>query len=202
MTDSLDLEIAEWMSDHRSAAVTRVCRLLEDVGESTEFFVVLAVAGLAAVAILKLWSDLPCLAAALFVTVAVSGTMKGRIDRPRPPADLALTTLHGAAMPSSHAVITSSVLIAVVMIPPWTSRRARLLVMVAGAVGCFAAGAAMVYLGGHWLSDVLVGWALGIVLTGGTMLLCRRLPLPGGRKVRGTMPYAPHRPPPVRDDDG
>lgn len=169
------------MADHRSGTVTRVCRFLEHLGESPAFVVVPAVAGLIVVVLFKLWWELPRLAAALFVTVAVTGTMKHRIDRPRPPADLALTVIHGPGMPSSHAVLTSSFLIAVVMIPPWTSRRARLVVTLLGAVGCVVVGAAMIYLGGHWLSDVLVGWALGLVLTGGVVWLWQRCGLPGAR---------------------
>ena len=46
-----------------------------------------------------------------------------------------------------------------------------------GAVGCVVAGVAMIYLGGHWLSDVLVGWALGVGITAGMMLLLKRVRL-------------------------
>ena len=182
MSGSVDLELARWIADHRSSPLTRVCQALEHVGESPALFVVPVVATLAAFVALNLWSELPRLAVAMVVTVAVTGTMKERLGRPRPPADLALTTLHGPAMPSSHAVLTSSILVVVLMLWPWTSRRARLVVAIAGTAGCLLIGAAMIYLGGHWLSDVLVGWALGAVLTGGTMLLWTRIGLPGGRR--------------------
>lgn len=182
MSDSLDLELARWVADNRSAPLTRVCQALEHVGESPALFVVPVMATLAAFAALKLWSELPRLVVAMFVTVAVTGTMKERLGRPRPPADLAVSTLHGPAMPSSHAVLTASILVVVVMLWPWTSGRARLVVAVAGAAGCLVIGTAMIYLGGHWLSDVLVGWTLGAVLTGGTMLLWTRLGLPGARR--------------------
>jgi membrane-associated phospholipid phosphatase len=61
------------------------------------------------------------------------------------------------------------------MAPWWRSRALHRLAAAAGIVGCLAVGAAMVYLGGHWLSDVLVGWALGAGVSAAVMLLSRRV---------------------------
>lgn len=182
MTGSVDLEVAQWMADHRSAPVTRVCRFLEHLGESPLFFLALALVGLAVVAVLRLWSGLPAVLAALLVTVVLTGPLKELFDRPRPPPELALTALSEPAMPSSHAILTSSIVVAVVMASWWTSPTARRVFAVLGALGCVVAAAAMIYLGGHWLTDVLVGWALGIGLTAATMWLWQRWGLPGARK--------------------
>ncbi len=181
MHASVDVEVARWCADHRYTVLTKVCRVLEDVGESTAFLVALVVVGLVVLVVRRMWLDLPPVAFAFLAMVIVNGNLKHRIDRPRPPADLALTTLHGASMPSSHAVLTSSILVAVLMVPQWTSDTARRTVGALGAIGCLVTGAAMVYLGGHWLSDVLVGWALGIGLVGGILLLWRRIGVPMGK---------------------
>lgn len=178
---SVDLEVAEWMADHRNDTVTRVSRFLEDLGLSPLFFLVVAMVGLVVVAVLRLWSYLPAVATSLIVTAVVTSPLKELFDRPRPPAELALTTLYEPAMPSSHAILTSSIVVAIVMAPWWTSRAARLTVAVLGALGCVVVAATMIYLGGHWLTDVLVGWALGIVLTGSIMWLWQRWGLPGAR---------------------
>jgi undecaprenyl-diphosphatase len=42
------------------------------------------------------------------------------------------------------------------------SRRARTSVLVAGAVFVVAMGLSRVFLGHHWLTDVMVGWTLGL----------------------------------------
>ncbi|VXC37046.1 phosphatase PAP2 family protein [Aeromicrobium sp. 9AM] len=181
MRASVDVEVARWCADHRITVLTKICRVLEDVGESTVFLAALVVVGLLVLVVRRMWLDLPSVGFAFLAMVIVNGNLKHRIDRPRPPADLALTTLHGSAMPSSHAVLTSSILVAILMVPQWTSTSARRTVGLTGAAGCIVTGAAMVYLGGHWLTDVLVGWAVGIVMIGGTLLLWRRIGLPTGK---------------------
>jgi len=181
MRASVDLEVARWCADHRYPVLTDASRWLEDVGESTAFFVALGAAGLIVLVARRMWLDLLPVLVAFLTMVVVNGNLKDRIDRPRPPADLTLTTVHGSSMPSSHAVLTSAILVAVLLVPRWTSERARWTVGVFGALACLVSGAAMVYLGGHWLSDVLVGWALGAVLVGGILLLWQRVGLPMGK---------------------
>jgi undecaprenyl-diphosphatase len=114
------------------------------------------------------------LAVVLAVVTLATAWLKPVIDRPRPPADLALTEATGSAMPSSHAIVTSAIVVAVVMSDWWASERLRRVVLVAGIAGCLVVGAAMVYLGVHWLTDVLVGWAIGVGLTWALMRLTTR----------------------------
>ncbi|NRQ48618.1 phosphatase PAP2 family protein [Aeromicrobium stalagmiti] len=180
--DAVDLEIARWVADHRTVPLTRVCRFLEDLGTSWIFFAVAALVGLVVVARLRVWASLPSVIGSMLVTVVVTGPLKEVFDRPRPPADLAITSLAQSSMPSSHAVITSAATIAVVLAPWWTSIAWRRVVAALGVVGCVVSAAAMIYLGGHWLTDVLVGWLLGGAITGGVMIAWRRLSLPGARR--------------------
>ncbi len=168
-------KVAEWLEKH--PAVTEVFNFLELLGTSWEFFAVVAVAGLALIARWQLWTGLPRVVLAMSCTFAATSPLKPLIDRPRPSGDLTVTVLAGPSMPSSHAILTTTVVVAVLLAPWWTSRRLRLLAGVAGATGCLVAGVAMVYLGGHWLSDVVVGWALGVGITAIGMLAFKRLGL-------------------------
>jgi len=174
MRGSVDIEVARWCAEHRSSTATDVFQLLEDVGESLWFFVACGIVAVALVLLLRIRSGLLRAVIAVSVTLSVTGPLKSWIDRPRPPYDLAITHLSGPAMPSSHAIFTSTLVVAVVMGPWWTSRRLQVAAAVLGAVGCVVAAVAMIYLGGHWLSDVLVGWALGVGITAGMMLLLKR----------------------------
>jgi membrane-associated phospholipid phosphatase len=158
---SVDVELARWLSEHRSDPVTTVCRHLEDLGTSGTFFLVVGVVFLVVVAVLRLWRHLPRVLIAVYISVVVCGQLKPLIDRPRPAAPLALAMLEGPAMPSSHAMFTSSVVAAVLLAQWWASTRLHHIAMLVGVAGCVASGSAMIYLGGHWLSDVLVGWVLG-----------------------------------------
>jgi membrane-associated phospholipid phosphatase len=175
MRGSVDVEVARWCAEHRTDLMTDVFRVLQDVGESPLFFVGAGIVAVALALVLRLRTGLLRVIVALSVTLTVTGPLKSWIDRPRPPYDLAITHLSGPAMPSSHAIFTSAAVVVVVMAPWWTSRHLRVAAAVVGGVGCLLAGVAMIYLGGHWLSDVLVGWALGVGITAGSMLLLRRI---------------------------
>lgn len=167
----LDLELARWVEDHRFGPVTEICQAMEVVGESVLSFVLAGVLGLLVVARLRLWWGLPRILLAIGIVVAVGGNMKERIGRARPPAELAVSYLPGPGMPSSHAYVTSVVVAAVLLTPWWTSTRLHRLAIVIGVAGCLLTGAAMIYLGGHWLTDVIVGWAVGA----GTAVLVTRI---------------------------
>jgi undecaprenyl-diphosphatase len=135
-----------------------------DAGNSPKL---LAAAGLTALAFV-LWRRWyrPSLAAlaALCAGAVAADLLKMVFDRPRPPPDLSIVSLSGSAFPSTHAAATSAVAAAILISVAWRSRTLRFSVgaVLAGLVGFV--GACMVYLGGHWPSDVLVGWAIGIVL--------------------------------------
>ena len=162
MSHSLDLELARWVAEHRAAPLTEIFQHMETVGESLISYVVVLVIGLLVVARLRLWWGLPRIILAIAIVVVIGGNMKERIGRPRPPADLAVSYLSGPGMPSSHAYVTSVVVAAVLLTPWWTSARLHRLAAVLGIAGCVLTGVAMIYLGGHWLTDVLVGWAVGV----------------------------------------
>jgi undecaprenyl-diphosphatase len=91
--------------------------------------------------------------AAVYVAIAVVGAallsagLKRAFERPRP--DL---------VPHGQHVYTSSWLVASRFVP---RRRLKALLLVAAALVTAAVGASGVYLGVHWPSDVLAGWAVG-----------------------------------------
>ena len=180
--DGFDLEIARWMADHRSEPVTQVARALEDLGTNHGVFTLVALAVLLVVGILRLWWGLLSVFLAWFAALVVMAPLKDVFDRPRPPADLAITTLGSSSFPSTHAIITSAAVVAVLMARWWTSPRMHRIAAWLGAILVVGSGAAMVYLGGHWTTDVLAGWFIGVTVSGGFMLLWRRLPLPGGNR--------------------
>lgn len=92
---------------------------------------------------------------------ALAEVAKDLIERPRPPHDLSIVSTSGFSMPSSIGAMTAAAATPVILIGiRMANRRGRLLVCVlVGVTG--VVGVSMVYLGAHWLSDVLAGWALG-----------------------------------------
>jgi undecaprenyl-diphosphatase len=107
--------------------------------------------------------------AALFVLVAVGGGMllshllKIGFDRPRPDLVPHGAMVYTASFPSGHstmaavAYLTLGALLARVQ----PRRRLKLYLMGLAVLLTVAVGASRVYLGVHWPTDVLAGWALG-----------------------------------------
>ena len=155
-----DLRLLEWIAAHRADAPTDVARLLMAGGGSVVLGVGLAAAFILGIAIGQV--------GAVWMAVVAGGTasavataLKALVDRPRPPADLALVTTSGTSMPSTIAALTAGAALALAFAVRWPSRGVRRTALGVLTFIVVLVGAAMIYLGAHWLTDVLAGWALG-----------------------------------------
>jgi undecaprenyl-diphosphatase len=171
---SPDLRLLSWIADHRGAVATRVARTLMDGGNSP---VVVGVT----VAVVFLIGITVGQTGAMWIVVASGGAasaiataLKALVDRPRPPAELALVVPSGSSMPSTVAALTAGIAVALVWAPRWP-RPLRRVVAVVLALLVAVIGAAMVYLGAHWATDVLVGWIIGALIAAGLSAGWRRL---------------------------
>ncbi|MBC7632189.1 diacylglycerol kinase family protein [Aeromicrobium sp.] len=107
--------------------------------------------------------------------VAIGGNalIKLAFKRERPTFDKPLHEIGGYSFPSGHSagaamLVTVAILMTIVL----TGRgwRRRIIVTVLGAVG-FAVAASRVFLGVHYLSDVMAGLSLGVVVALGLWIL-------------------------------
>lgn len=102
------------------------------------------------------------LIAALAGAIGLYEIVKNVVDRPRPSTTIWIGHYSGGAFPSGHA--TQSVafygMLAVVL-GIGSSARPRAILWSAAGLIAIVVGASRIYLGGHWLSDVLGGYALG-----------------------------------------
>jgi len=133
----MDRAVLLWMVAHRTGWATASARALMALGTRP---VPLAAAGLVAlvlVAVSRSWRLGATAAAAAVAAAALSVGAKLVVHPPRPAPALSLVTAHGSAMPSTDAALTAAAAVVLVV------------------------GVALVYLGAHWTTDVLVGWALG-----------------------------------------
>ena len=152
--------------------------LAESVASRTDPLTVLAVAvthlgSTAAMAVLavavgiRLWrTGRP--GDAVFVLAAMAGAnlvfrgLKLLLARPRPPAHGHLVPVVSESLPSGHAT-TAVVVIGALVVLAWPGRTAatRAALVAAAALWVGAVGLTRIYLGVHWLSDVLAGWLVG-----------------------------------------
>jgi membrane-associated phospholipid phosphatase len=113
-------------------------------------------------------------AAVLLLLVTLSGRLlvelqKGWTARPRPEAELHLVGTQTWSFPSGHAANATIVALALALLLVRDPRR-RLPALIAAALLAFLVGLSRVMLGVHWPSDVVAGWAFGLL---GTVLLLR-----------------------------
>ena len=115
-----------------------------------------------------------CLVATTATASAVFTGIKMLLDRPRPPAALQVVRETNESLPSGHATMSAAV-VGTIVVLAWGHLAGPGRAPVAGfaVLWVAAVGASRIYLGVHWFSDVLAGWALGAGWASlGTTLLC------------------------------
>ncbi len=158
----LDPRVESFVVAHRIGALTMVMRAVTWLG-SIEVLIPLGVA-VAGYFLLRRgdWRPGLLVVVALGGAVAVYDIVKVTVGRARPAMGLWIGHYSGHAFPSGHA--TQSVAfygMAALVLGAGRSPKAKAWLWAAAALVVLAVGASRLYLGGHWLSDVLGGWALG-----------------------------------------
>ena len=159
----VDLPVARWFADHRSASLTSVMKWSTRIGDPEVLWALLAVVALGWLARTRRWG------VALFLLVALVGgalgvdVIKDLVERPRPPTRFAAVRADGFAFPSGHAALTTVGFGALAYVHGAAVRAWAWRVAIwAGAVLVMVlVGFSRTYLGVHWMSDVLGGYALG-----------------------------------------
>lgn len=123
---------------------------------------------LAAVVLWLWWRRRVLLGCWLAVTTAVAlgleQGLKAALDRPRPHWAHPVDSAHYASMPSGHAM-TAAVVCALLVWTVWGAGRAvRVGAVAVAAVSMAGVSFTRIYLGVHWLTDVVVGVLLGVGL--------------------------------------
>lgn len=107
--------------------------------------------------------------AAVFVAASIAGgitvslVLKAGFDRPRPDLVPHGSIVYTTSFPSGHSMMSALVYLTLGALLARLQPERRLKVFVIGVaiVVTFAVGVSRVYLGVHWPTDVLAGWAAG-----------------------------------------
>ncbi len=179
----LDISVRSFMIAERTAILTAILTVITNAG-GTLGMTVVAVIAIGWLSWRRQWSD------ALLVAVAGIGASilvpvtKGVVGRLRPPTFDHLVVQTNPAFPSGHSLGSLTVIgvVTAVAITRLPARRTRVTVTCTAIAFVLAVGISRLYLGVHWVTDVLGGWLLG----GAWLTLC--LTLNALPTLRRTMP--------------
>jgi membrane-associated phospholipid phosphatase len=157
-----DQRLADWLHGHATETLTDVFQVITWLGN---FTTLLAVTLLAAGILWRRGERTD----AVFVLLALAGAqvlstgMKLGFQRDRPFFPDPLSTESTYSFPSGHSLVSLAVYgsIALVLAKRLPTRGQRLLLFVGTGVLVLAIGFSRLYLGVHFLSDVLAGYAAG-----------------------------------------
>lgn len=156
-----DLVAAAGLAADRVPGVTVVALVLTEIGNTVGSTVVGLVGG-AVLARRGHRAEGICVAAVPLVTSVVFTVLKRILNRARPPEDLQVMAVANESLPSGHATMAAAAwTVLVLVLWPRLAARGRTLLTTFAVLWVATIGATRVYLGVHWVSDVLAGWALG-----------------------------------------
>ena len=189
--DGLDTRVMDFFAAHRRQPFTGIAQVLDALGTWWLLTIIIAalLGGL-------WWSGRMVQAVYLGVSVVaalvLNPLLKLAFERPRPTVD-ALVAVSSAAFPSGHTTTATTIATALSVIA-WPTRW-RWPVVAAAVVFSLAMGLSRLYLGVHWTSDVIGGWALGFTIAMGMRAL---MPWPSPEEAAAAQENVA----PVRDTAG
>jgi undecaprenyl-diphosphatase len=155
--DDFDLAVYEVVFPFKVGLLTFLARALDLLGGVIFVWSVRALVTVWLV-VRRRWAALTVWWIAIVLSEPAVGILKAAYDRPRPPVSLVETFT--ASFPSGHAVAGAVVAISLVVVFVPAGPRRRNLEILAAAFALLMAGS-RVYLGAHWLTDVVAGVAFG-----------------------------------------
>lgn len=161
----LDHPVARFVTAHRTPALTPVMTAVSAAaGPAGMTVCALVLGGLLGVA-WRSWTPVVVLAATAAGAIGLTVVFKAALGRPRPPLVHAVAAADGYGFPSAHAAAAAAVCGAAAWVCSARIRswQGRVAVWAVAAMLAALVGISRVYLGVHWVTDVIGGWLFGIM---------------------------------------
>jgi membrane protein DedA with SNARE-associated domain/membrane-associated phospholipid phosphatase len=160
----VDPRVTRWLVDHRVGWATMGAKVSTWLGSTVVLIPVIVAVGLWFLWRRRTGRPALLLGLALGGAIVWYDLVKAIVARPRPPvADQIGVTVTGWSFPSGHATQSLAVygMLAVILIA--RLRRGRIALGLGATLIVLVVGWTRLYLGVHWLTDVLGGWSLGLL---------------------------------------
>jgi membrane-associated phospholipid phosphatase len=161
-TVGVDLRIINLVATLRTPLLDQIMYVVTFLGNAQTIVVLTALAALVAL-IAGRPRDAVLLVLAVIAGALFFELVKLLVHRPRPPLEDARIVQGGFSFPSGHSTLSATFYgtVAYLLIRGLAREWQKVLVGVAAAVLVLAIGVSRIYLGVHYPSDVLAGWAAG-----------------------------------------
>ncbi|MET3174835.1 UNVERIFIED_ORG: membrane-associated phospholipid phosphatase [Arthrobacter sp. UYCu721] len=149
----------------------------------------------------RTWRPIILVGGAAAVSTFATTVGKRLVGRTRPDHSEAVPPYETTpSFPSGHTLNTTVVIgvLVYIMCLQFEMLWARITAITAGVIFIVAMGLSRVFLGHHWLTDVMAGWFLGLAWVGMVILAHRLFHLLRKREYAGPAPTFEH--PALRDD--
>ncbi|MDO5736529.1 MAG: phosphatase PAP2 family protein [Propionibacteriaceae bacterium] len=161
----LDQPVLDFMVANRQPWITTIVGAFTHIGGTIGSPIIATIVVVALSVRWRSWLPVTLMLAAALGSVTVTIIGKNYIDRVRPPHEFAIAPFESSpSFPSGHA-LNAVVVGGVIAYLLWRRfdgyRRTRIAVVVLAALYALLMGLSRVYLGHHWLTDVMTGWLLG-----------------------------------------
>ena len=158
-----DIKFTGWLQDHRNRTLTTVLRVATELGSNWIAFVT---AGMLGVYLLRkrriYW--LVAIWLSVFGGMGLNALLKYAFQRPRPRFDGPILSFTGYGFPSGHTMAATVLygVLAVFLVAQTKHLAARAMVILSAGLLIAIVGFSRIYLGAHYLSDVLGAIAEGL----------------------------------------
>ena len=155
-----DFSLIEWMSQHRTTYLNQISIVLSKIG-GMPFVLFLTTIWCLHQSWYKKYTNVTFISLGLIGSIATVWLLKYLISRPRPPEMFHLVQSYGASFPSAHSVYAATLGCLAIYLSQQHPKQQ--LIYFYAFMWLFIMGMSRVYLGVHFLSDVLAGWSISFI---------------------------------------
>ena len=173
----IDLHVARWFASDNTHSTGVMAKWGANMAGTITKVTVTAVVVLVLLFLWKRWFESTVIAMTLILEAACFVTITSLVGRPRPPVRHLENSPISSSFPSGHAAAAAAYgAIAVVIF--WHSRKraVRIATVVITGLICVTVAVCRMYMGMHYLSDIIAGLLLGTTCVVVTVLIMRGSP--------------------------